>query len=84
MSVHLPRRCHSAAFSQNANLKTTLLLCKLHNIAKFPIIQLQDADKQIISAITDRVPDIIYFIMIRIATPPLADGIGNPGHRLPH
>ena len=36
MSVHLPRRWHSAAFSQNANLKTTLLLGKLHNIVKFP------------------------------------------------
>ena len=64
MSVHLPRRCHSTAFSQNANLKTTLLLGKLHNIAKFLIIQLQDADKQIISAATDRVPDIMYFIVI--------------------
>ena len=36
MSVHLPRRCHSTAFSQNTNLKTTLLLGKLHNIVKFP------------------------------------------------
>ena len=36
MSVHLPRRWHYAAFSQNANLKTTLLLGKLHNIVKFP------------------------------------------------
>ena len=36
MNVHLPRSWHSAAFSQNANLKTTLLLCKLHNIVKFP------------------------------------------------
>ena len=36
MSVRLPRRWHSAAFSQNANLKTTLLLGKLHNIVKFP------------------------------------------------
>ena len=40
MSVHLPRRCHFADSSQIANLKTTPLLPKLHNIVKFPSIQL--------------------------------------------
>ena len=84
ISVHLPRRCHSAAFYQNANLKTTLFQGKLHNIAKFLIIHLQDADKQIISAVTSRVPDIIYFLWSCIATYPLAAPISNPGQRLPH
>ena len=41
MSVHLPWKCHLAHFSQIANLKTTPLLPKLHNIVKFPSIQLR-------------------------------------------
>ena len=75
MSVHLPRRCHFADSSQIANLKTTPLLGKLHNIVKFPIIQLQDADKQIISAVTDRAPNIMYFIVLRDQYPPWPPGL---------
>ena len=70
MSVHLPRRCHFADSSQIAHSKPTPLLGKLHNIVKLPIIQLQDADKQIISAVTDRAPDIMYFIVSEITSPP--------------
>ena len=85
MSVHLPRRWHSAAFSQNANLKTTLLLCKLHNIVKFP--QLFNFRMQTIKSSRPSqtgFPILCILLWSGIATALLAVGISNPGRRLPH